>query len=459
MKVRFVPLASPHDHMKGLPPELMASVGARYSRSNDGLDAILAKIDWSDLDASIDRIFAHIDYGHRSIADMSHCAVFMDQISIWLIYYCFWISQTASGQESSTRYVNFAGNCDSPYVPADATADMNRSLQLYTEALDIWQKWATDHPEVLRLPQALIESTERRDQQKVERIRRNYAFDRARVFLPVAMKSNFVLMQPATGWVRLMQALDALDMPEARELYTMLHLQLGRVISRVMKYTVAGEDAKGATTQDFLDAQEAALSGYLDLPAMTLDAKWHADAPAPSVPHLRTDNIGTTSLRTRKHRYSPFGQKAKLAQVAFGWDAVGLAEVRDLNRHRTGHRTNYAIPVGFYGATDQIPKQAEGGDLEHKLREMVAEGRDIAYLAREALLRGERDYVYRLTLGTQVPFCHVTTADHFIYEIELRTGLGSHYRYAEHLRDAAELLIQANPDLKGLVTVGTAEPE
>ena len=49
-------------------PELLASVGARYSRNNEGLDAIASKIDWDNQDKSVDGIFKMLDYGHASIA-------------------------------------------------------------------------------------------------------------------------------------------------------------------------------------------------------------------------------------------------------------------------------------------------------------------------------------------------------------------------------------------------------
>ena len=53
-----------------LTPELLAASGARYSRNNEGLDAIVSKIDFSNTDKSVDGIFKMIDYGHQSIADM-----------------------------------------------------------------------------------------------------------------------------------------------------------------------------------------------------------------------------------------------------------------------------------------------------------------------------------------------------------------------------------------------------
>src|SRR4028119_1453434 len=84
-----------------LTPELLAASGARYSRNNEGLEAILSKIDPNNLDKSVDGIFKMIDYGHQSIADMAPVALFLDGISLWLAYFVWTLVPTAGGQESS----------------------------------------------------------------------------------------------------------------------------------------------------------------------------------------------------------------------------------------------------------------------------------------------------------------------------------------------------------------------
>src|SRR3954467_14768940 len=87
-------------------PELLASVLARYSRSNKGLAAILEKVDLANPDASIDRILNFVDYGHASIGGLTGgLAVALDDVSMWLAYKIFEIATMADGQESSTRYI------------------------------------------------------------------------------------------------------------------------------------------------------------------------------------------------------------------------------------------------------------------------------------------------------------------------------------------------------------------
>ena len=87
-------------------PELLASVLARYSRSNEGLAAIMAKVDLANPDASIDRILKFVDYGHASIGGLTGgIAIALDDVSMWLAYKVFEIAQMADGHESSTRYI------------------------------------------------------------------------------------------------------------------------------------------------------------------------------------------------------------------------------------------------------------------------------------------------------------------------------------------------------------------
>jgi len=77
--------------------------------------------------------------------------------------------------------------------------------------------------------------------------------------------------------------------------------------------------------------------------------------------------------------------------------------------------------MGFYFAADQLPQGSNG---KVKLLEKQAEvGRKASTRARNLLVGGDVTYPYWTLLGTEYPFEHTTTADKFIYEAELRTGL------------------------------------
>ena len=134
-------------------------------------------------------------------------------------------------------------------------------------------------------------------------------------------------------------------------------------------------------------------------------------------------------------------------RVTFAWNNLAIAELRDLNRHRTGHRFTPLIQAGFY-LPPEVPRAPHAAMLADQLA-----------LTRELLERGSPAFVYSLLLGAQTPFEHSTHADKFIYEAELRTGLGAHFRYAEHLSAALGEFLRQVPEARGWVTEGSAEPE
>jgi hypothetical protein len=114
MKIQYVSISptttAENSGCYSLTPELLAATGARYSRNNEGLDAIVSKIDFSNTDKSVDGIFKMVDYGHASIADMAPIALFIDDISLFAAYFLWTLAPTAGGQECSTRYIKLDVN-------------------------------------------------------------------------------------------------------------------------------------------------------------------------------------------------------------------------------------------------------------------------------------------------------------------------------------------------------------
>ncbi|MCE9614429.1 MAG: FAD-dependent thymidylate synthase [Lentisphaerae bacterium] len=451
-----------------LTPELLAATGARYSRNNEGLSDILAKIDPANLDKSVDAIFRMIDYGHQSIADMAPVAMFLDGISQWLAFYVWNLSPAASGQESSTRYIQM--NVDAVPdpallgIPSAHQGEWHRTVTAcfatYQAALERWQGLADAHPEVMRIPRDLLEDTASASQKKVARLRRNYAFDRARYFLPFASATNVMMLMSARGWVQLCQHLCAHPLPEANALGDAIRGQLALCTPRLIKHASAKASMRGGIAVAF-DALRCRAG--MGLPA-TL-APFAADSAAPPTAHVTvTPPEGCTGARyaadlsLHDNRYAWIGDGLRRTAVRFAWEAVTLAEIRDLNRHRTGNRHCEVIPVGFYAALDELPAQADA-DTAAALRRLSDVGRAATARAHALLAAGDPSYVYWLPMGAQCFFEHLTTADKFVYEAELRTGQGAHYRYARHLHDALAIWYTQFPETRNLILEGTAEPE
>jgi hypothetical protein len=175
------------------------------------------------------------------------------------------------------------------------------------------------------------------------------------------------------------------------------------------------------------------------------------------VPDGVNEDEFVSDLKYHSNRYAPVGSGLQRTTVRFGWSRIAFGEIRDLNRHRTGTKFCQQIPMGFYYAADQLPAGLE--DRKALLEQQAVAGRAASDKARLLLEKSDAAYLYWTLLGTEYPFEHTTTADKFIYEAELRTGLGAHYRYAKHLRDVLELWYQSFPGTKGLVLEGSGEPE
>ncbi|MBR0057167.1 MAG: hypothetical protein IJP66_07540, partial [Kiritimatiellae bacterium] len=167
------------------------------------------------------------------------------------------------------------------------------------------------------------------------------------------------------------------------------------------------------------------------------------------------------ALDFHANRYAWQGDALCRTAVRFSWDAMAFAEMRDLNRHRTGSKFSSLVPRGFYVAEDQAPRQDAplAPPLSSAVGDAATFGRALAARSRALLAEGDPSYVYWTLLGTEFDFEHVTTADKFIYEAELRTGAGAHYRYARHLRDMLALWYERHPETRGKILEGSAEPE
>ncbi len=427
-------------------PELLASVLARYSRSNEGIHKILEKVDLANPDESIDRILKFVDYGHASIGGLTGgLAIALDGVSMWLAYKIFELAQMADGQESSTRYITMEATnlptAEALGVPADLaerwSALMAKSFAAYHAEYARLDQVGKDRPDLIRLPKDAKPAV-------ANRIRKNYALDRARYFIPLATKTNLGLVQSSRMWAATVKHLDSLAHPEARAAAALIRDELLKQSPRLMRHSFA---EKSYQAQAQLELDESLKLGLARLSTAPLaDAVWvKVDRDAP--PWLAESQSVPEALKHRANRYGYQGTATRRMRVSFAWNNMAIAELRDLNRHRTGHRYTPLIQAGFY-----LPPEIPHAGHQALLDEQAA-------LTRELMQRGSAAYVYSLLLGAQTPFEHSTHADKFIYEAELRTGMGAHFRYAEHLSAALREFCRQVPEAKQWVVEGTAEPE
>jgi len=451
MKVNVLAIRPPKtdEQLREVTPELLASSLAKYSRSNLGIDAILDTIDWDNPDASVDKIFKFVDYGHASIGGMTGgIPITIDDCSMFLAYKIFEISNLVDGQESSTRYIKMSPeSLMNPYdigIPEQQHNEwkrlMTKAFDYYTQCYNELDTIAKDYPELMRIPKDTPEKV-------ADRIRKNYALDRARYYIPLATKTSAAYIMTARVWAEVIKQLASFPIKECRDAATEIRRQVSKIAPRLMKHSYPDNasifHARRVST---LAVTSIAYQGF---PTDNIkDRVWvKVDDDFPSFIHRDTDS----HFREKENRYSTVGSTLKRTSVRFAFNNIAIAELRDLNRHRTGYKYTDFIPVGFY-----LPSELEDSKPVEFFNEWAE------FMCNSCKTQDAYEnitYMYSYLLGTQVAFEHTTQLDKFIYEIELRTGLGAHFRYAEHLKNAANLLINNRPQYERYINIGLAEPE
>jgi thymidylate synthase ThyX len=421
-----------------LSPELQAAVLARYSRSNDGLDAILATVDETNEEKSIERIFKFTDYGHASIGGLTGTITLaLDDVTMVMAYMLFAAAPHADGQESSTRYIRM----DESSLPGIEQVDMQPSLYAAARkhwllGMEIYHKLCADldttarlRPELTRLPADLPDKVR-------ERMLKNFAFDRARNFLPFALKTNIALTQTARAWVDTCAKLLSLGMHEPTHVANQIIDKLKLVAPHLIKHAKVKSGL--ARHWGFGDAVPNCCGDNWDKAVLNV--------------MMVGGELSAADLAGRENRYDACSPLTRRSVAQFYIPKLAVAELRDLNRHRKGEKqADLWAPSSF-----ELPEFPEFNDPS--IAQLI-EDYKVSY---HALLDTAEslDRPWLLSLGSTVPFMHTMSLDTFVYIAELRTGPGAHFRYAQHLRDAVSSLYDGPLDsFARAIQLGEAEPE
>jgi thymidylate synthase ThyX len=71
----------------------------------------------------------------------------------------------------------------------------------------------------------------------VTRLRKNYALDRARYFIPLATRTNVGLVQSSRMWAATVKHLDSLSHPEAKAAAKLIRSELLKISPRLMRHS------------------------------------------------------------------------------------------------------------------------------------------------------------------------------------------------------------------------------
>jgi hypothetical protein len=311
---------------------------------------------------------------------------------------------------------------------------------LYQETYAKLDKLATEDPGAVRVPAGAPPKV-------AERLRKNFALDRARYFIPFATKTNVALVMTARAWADTIKQLDSWPLPETHTCAAGLRRELEKFVPRLIRHSFPDE-AGMFQAKAVIDVATGHIRDH-GVPSWKLGDEVVVSVEKTSPAFVPEQLTVEDAFRNKTNRYDAVGHGIRRVMVRAEWNNMAIAELRDLNRHRTGFRYSPLMPVGFY-----LPP-----DIDHeKLGTLCAKKTALVKKLAAGKDKGAA-FVYGLLLGTQVPFEHSMQLDKFIYEIELRTGMGAHFRYAELLAAAAGELFTGMPELAPFIRIGTAEPE
>ena len=385
-------------------------------------------------------------------------AIAIDDISMLLAYKLFEFAQMADGQESSTRYIEFSMDGLPEYedlgLPAELkdlwATTMSQGFDLYHIAKNKLEVLVKDNPEAARIPKDVPVKVK-------ERMLKNYALDRSRYFLPFACKTGVAIVATARIWADIIKSVDSLDWKEADAVAILLREELNKVAPNLIRHSYSDQASQ---FQTYNQAKTSAVFTTFGNKGSNInyhnaESECRCNVEVLEVPSKFSIYSTEHQFTGKTSRYSQVGIGIKRQTVRVEWSGIAIAELRDLNRHRTGFRFSDLIYRGLYipWETIELLNESEKFKLDAFLKNQL----ELVCRLAEASKDGFHPYGY--FLGTQVAFEHTQQGDKFLYEVELRTGVGAHFRYAEHLKQAAELYFEKCPYVREHIKIGQNEPE
>lgn len=368
-------------------PESEAMLQALHSRSTEGIDGHLNVLKERGSEKFMSTYY--VGYGHKSIGDCGSGTVFIEGVSMlaakavqdWKLY---------SGQESSTRYIDFAQQTfANPAQTAAGAALLERHRAFYLKVTEQMKA-------VLRVRYPMQDGEKEKVYEKAIAAR---AFDTARGFLPAGATTNLAWHGNLRQFADKMMWLRHHPLPEVKDIATALEAALLE-----------------AFPHSFSDKRYEATEHYL---AQCMQEYYYHEPDAPSCA-LVHNGIDTERLKACHALLSTRPAKTELpkhlgvfGEVVFAY-TLDFGSFRDMQRHRaiTQRMPLLTADIGF--------NAWYLNELSDELRAEANTHIDALKAAVEALRLPPEIQQYYLPMGynTSNSFCGDLPA--IVYLVELR---------------------------------------
>ncbi len=412
-------------------PEELAMLQALYSRSYATILNHLSEV----IEKGADKFMGtyYLSYGHRSIGDLGHITICFENVSM-LAAKAIQDSQLYSGQEASTRYIDFSTQpfisfCENEYATNHPVQEKFR--EFYKDSLpQIIEHLKKQYPYEDQDQKQFSQST-------YDRAIKARSFDIIRGFLPAGASTSLSLYTSLSHASEHLSWLKHHPLYEVRRISNALHTMLCEVFKSSFNDKINEE--REQYKSDFMTDEY-----YLD------------DFYSPN--HMNvSDNFSIDDFSYRRYIVDrPQGQQLpyqigeKFNFACF--DNLDFASFRDLQRHRAIVQRQGLLTdkIGFHEwYIDNLPD-----DLKEKAISLLETRFDIP---SECYVEEAQ---YFLPMGYRVPVRLFGSMAKVVYLVELRCQSTVHptlhnlaYKMAEHIRNylsvkySSDVPLYINPDI------------
>jgi thymidylate synthase ThyX len=386
-------------------PEDIAMLQALYSRSPASVDSHLEKVADVGSGSFMDRYY--VGYGHRSIGDCGTTTIFIEGVTMltakaiqdWPLY---------SGQESSTRYMDFSkSEFNDPLGTSESGRILERWRTFYLEAGDAVRAHIRE-----RYPQQAGE-----DDTTYERAVNARCFDTLRSFLPAGAATNLSwhtnLRQAADQLSWLLHHPDPSIAQVARTIWSQLKERYSHSF-RDPKPEHAEYQAKVMENHHFFEKFSFEHKAIMSIRKPNGDLILNADFMEEDI------TLHDLELLQARPKGAPVPRHLATLGNIKSWFPLDFGSYRDLQRHRNGiiRMPLLTTRMGFNKwYLEELPE-----DLSEKAKDLIWNQK----IAIDDLACTSFDRQNYIAMGFNVP-CFVTqNLPAFIYRVELRSGKTVH---------------------------------
>lgn len=400
-------------------PEATAMLQALYSRSGESARKHLEMVQERGSAKFMESYY--VGYGHASIGDCGTTTLFVEGLSI-LACKAVQDHPLYSGQESSTRYIDFSKQAIiDPIGSSESQAILKKWMDFYLSSLSPLEAY-------LKTQFPLKAGEKERVWDTAIKAR---GFDILRGFLPAGITSQL-------AWsTNLRQAAEKLHLLRHHPLAEVREVADGCLTVLRQNYPSSFGHKDYPATEAYL-AKTALKTNYLDssfFAADQADLEFTTTVNNARLEAAELDVIEGRPAKTNLPRYlEGYGQYTCTFDLDYG-------SYRDLQRHRNGI---CRIPLltgerGFHDwYVDELP-----GELGRQARALVAE--QYAAIAKLDARAEDKQYLY--PLGAKVRCQTVYTLPQMIYVIELRSQNTVHSTLREVMHWMHQEMVRHHPRL------------